>query len=262
MLYLSPAVTACLVVMTAITGVCLGSFLNCWAWRLAHGESIVKGRSHCAVCKHTLGFLDLVPVFNYIFLRGKCRYCGEKISPRYLLTELLTALTLICLLFRYDFSVDFARFAILLCLLIVVALVDLETQIIPDRLIIAGIAVFLVFTLFQADKPGYLLWGIVGGFSIALPLLLLVLLADKVLKRETMGGGDIKLIFMIGLFFDWKINLFHIILSCVAGLALAVVLVKAKPNTPFPFGPAICIAAFICMLCGEQFVSWYFGLLG
>ena len=91
-------------VLAGVFGAVLGSFLNCAAWRIAHGESFVKGKSHCTSCGHVLGFLDLIPVFSWIFLGGKCRYCKTKISPRYMLTELFFALVSVLTLLRFDLS--------------------------------------------------------------------------------------------------------------------------------------------------------------
>ena len=90
--------------LAGVFGAVLGSFLNCAAWRIAHGESFLKGRSHCTSCGHVLGFLDLIPVFSWIFLGGKCRYCKTKISPRYMLTELFFALVSVLTLLRFDLS--------------------------------------------------------------------------------------------------------------------------------------------------------------
>jgi Type II secretory pathway, prepilin signal peptidase PulO and related peptidases len=102
MLHLSAALTAYILALTALLGLVAGSFLNCLAWRLSHGESVLKGRSHCARCGHTLGAGDLIPVVSYLMLKGRCRWCGEKISPRYPLTELSSMLIFLGIVLRYD----------------------------------------------------------------------------------------------------------------------------------------------------------------
>ena len=112
-------------VLAGVLGAVLGSFLNCAAWRIAHGESFVKGRSHCTSCGHVLGFLDLIPVFSWIFLGGRCRYCKTKISPRYMLTELFFALVSVLTLLRFDLSPEFVRNMVLACCLFCLSLVDL-----------------------------------------------------------------------------------------------------------------------------------------
>ena len=136
--------------LAGVFGAVLGSFLNCAAWRIAHGESFLKGRSHCTSCGHVLGFLDLIPVFSWIFLGGKCRYCKTKISPRYMLTELFFALVSVLTLLRFDLSLEFVRNMVLACCLFCLSLVDLEIFEIPNGcLLIPVIAWFVAipFTL-------------------------------------------------------------------------------------------------------------------
>ena len=106
MLYLSPAITVYFCVLAALLGACVGSFLNCMAWSIVHGEPITKGRSHCDACGHVLSAADLVPVVGFLAHRGKCRYCGEKLSKRHLWGEILSALTFVALLLKYDISLQ------------------------------------------------------------------------------------------------------------------------------------------------------------
>lgn len=169
------------------------------------------------------------------------------------------AVVYLSILLRYDVSLQALRFVLLASILLVISLVDLETYCIPDRLILAGIVCAL---LPQEEQLWHmqLLHCLLGSLFIALPLLLLVQLADRILGRESMGGGDIKLLFMVGLYFPWQLNLFLLILACILGLALAMVLGKAKPGTPFPFGPAIAVAAWLVMLIGQPLLVWYLGL--
>ena len=131
--------------VSVLLGAVFGSFLNCAAWRLAHGESVLRGRSHCTACGHVLGAGDLVPVLSWLFLRGKCRYCGNRIPARYPLTELVFAvLTLLCLL-RFDLSWLCLRNWILLCCLFCLSLTDLECMIIPDVLLLIAAAAWVLF---------------------------------------------------------------------------------------------------------------------
>lgn len=104
MLYTAPAITVYSCFIAALLGACMGSFLNCAAWRIVHGESVLRGRSHCDVCGHVLAPRDLVPVFSYVFSRGRCRYCGAKLSPRHAVGEAVAALVFVSLLLRYDIS--------------------------------------------------------------------------------------------------------------------------------------------------------------
>lgn len=253
MLYLTPALTAYILTVTALLGLVFGSFCNAWAWRLAHGESIVRGRSHCAVCGHPLAARDLVPLLSWLFLRGKCRYCGAPISVRYPAVELISALYYLSIVLRFGLSVDALRLLILGSLLLTASLVDLDTMELPDGLLLAA-ALAALLRLPDGWKSALL-----GAAAISIPLLLLVLLADKLLGRETMGGGDIKLVAVLGLHFGSLQTLFLLILACVLGLCLGAAMKKAK-DAPFPFGPALALAGWFTALCGTSLVSWYLSL--
>lgn len=250
MLYLSPALTAYIVCVTAILGLIFGSFCNAWAWRIAHGESIAHGRSHCAVCGHSLAARDLIPLVSWLSLRGKCRYCGAPISGRYPAVELISCLYYVSVVLRYDVTLDALRLLILGSLLLTASLVDLDTMELPDGLLLAA-ALAAVLRLPDGWKSALL-----GAVAIAGPLLLLVLLADKVMGRETMGGGDIKLLAVLGLHFGPVQTLFLLILACILGLALGAVLKRAK-DAPFPFGPALSLAMWGTVLFGAGLTDWY-----
>lgn len=298
MLFSTPLITVYSLTLMTLIGLVSGSFLNCAAIRIVTGEKFATGRSHCMSCGHVLSPLDLVPLFSWLFLRGKCRYCGKKISFRYPLSELITAAVFVSLLLRYDFSLRFLELLLLSAILLCASFADLEGYIIPNRLILGAIAVRIVFVLIRGlvTEKGTLgtlaLQSIIGGFSVALPLFILALIMDKVLKKESMGGGDIKLMFCIGLYFDWKINILIMLIACVLGIVFGIIALslrikkqtqaeeKAKaasaenPDNPgpndtdtgteiqkiFPFGPSIACAAWICMLCGEAILSAYMGL--
>ncbi len=276
--------------VVALFGLCMGSFLNCAAWRIVHEESVLHGRSHCAKCNHPLGFFDLIPLFSYIFLGGKCRYCKEKIAFRYLLAELLSAAVFVTILLGFGFTMQALEAAFLGAILLCISFADLEDYLVPDRLIIAGIAGRLVFAIASGIYEGTvwtdLLNTIVGGFAVALPLYVLVIVADKVMEKETMGGGDIKLIFMIGLYFRWQCSLFIMIVACVFGMIFGIVNnARQKDEEPvqipdasapteeilaaieaqeeqklIPFGPSIAAGAWVAMFFGSLIVDWYQGL--
>lgn len=250
---ISPFLTAYILFVTFLLGLVFGSFCNAWAWRIVHGESIVHGRSHCAVCGHPLSARDLVPLLSWLFLRGKCRYCGAPISVRYPAVELLSALYYLSIVLRFGLRVDALRLLILGSLLLTASLVDLDTMELPDGLLLAA-ALAALLRLPDGWKSALL-----GAAAISIPLLLLVLLADKLLDRETMGGGDIKLVAVLGLHFGSLQTLFLLILACVLGLCLGAAMKKAK-DAPFPFGPALALAGWFTALCGTSLVSWYLSL--
>ncbi len=247
--------------VAAVLGAVFGSFLNCAAWRIAHGETFVKGRSRCVKCGYELGLWDLIPIFSWLFLRGRCRKCGEKISVRYPLTELFFAvLTVLCLL-RFDLTVLCLRNWIFLCCLFCLSLVDLESFTIPDGTLLTAFGAWLLALPFL--RPG---WGWIGRQLLAAlvfggGILLVSLLMDKLLKKESLGGGDVKLFAVCGLYLGFAGTLFCMLLACVFGLVFSR-LRGAKSGQPFPFGPAISLAAALMLLYGDGLVGWYLGLLG
>ena len=252
-----PILIFCIVV-AALLGAVMGSFLNCAAWRIAHGEKFWKGRSHCPTCGHPLSGADLVPVLSWLFLRGKCRYCGGKVSPRYLLAELFFALVTVLCLLRFDLTVLCLRNWVFLCCLFCLALVDLEAYIIPDGCHLVSLAAWIVALPFLwngwKDAGLHVLAGVVFGLGI----LLISLALDRILKKESLGGGDVKLFAVMGLYLGLGQSLLAVILSCVLGLLLG--LVKRNEEQHIPFGPAISLATVIVLLAGEYFLNWYLGL--
>ncbi|MGI6088775.1 MAG: prepilin peptidase [Bilifractor porci] len=245
-------------ILAFVLGTVFGSFINCMAWRIVHGESVLKGRSHCAVCGHVLKAADLVPVISYLVCRGKCRYCGEKISPRYPLTELLTGAAFLGAELRFPLSFQAVRVMVLSCILLGLSLVDLDSYEIPDRFPAAGILWWAATVPFM-DKPWTLQLkeGLTGAAVIAGGLLLLSLLFDKITGKESLGGGDIKLLFMLDLYLGPWVGLFHLILACLTGLLF----VAVRRQKKIPFGPAISLAGYFCLLFGDAFLQWYLGLL-
>ncbi len=249
-----------LTALSAIIGLIMGSFLNCLSWRLVHGDSVMKGRSHCAVCGHGLGPLDLVPLLSWLLLKGRCRYCKEPVSVRYPLAELACGTVYGTLVWRYGFSAETIRFLLLFSLLLAASLVDLEDGWVPDRFLIAGAAGYLLLLPLEPEPMKILFQGFIGATAIFFPLLFLVLAADKLLGRESMGGGDLKLFALLGLYFGWKQGLLLVILSCFTGLIFAAVMGKARPGKSFPFAPAMTVAAWLTAMWGEFVITWYLSL--
>lgn len=245
--------TAYVLTLAALLGAVFGSFINCLAYRLAHGQSVMKGRSRCTSCGHELGAADLVPVFSYIFLRGKCRYCGEKLSPRYFITEIMLAAAFLIIVYKFDVSLVALEYLVLVCLLLGASLVDLEIYEIPDRFIICGIVNWLIFLPLTGWQ-----WksGLLGAFIIGSGMLLLSSVFDKITGKESLGGGDIKLFFMTGLYLGPAVGLFNLILSCIAGIFFVIVMKQKR----IPFGPAISLAVFVSLIIGTEAVDWYLGL--
>lgn len=263
MLHTSPPLAAYCCFVAALFGACMGSFLNCMAWRIVHGESVLRGRSHCDECGHVLSARDLVPVLSYLFSGGRCRYCGAKLSSRHVWAELISAAVYVSLLLQYDISLQTLEAWLLASLLLACSFADLEGYIIPDRFIAAGIVLF-IGSLFFAPFPLHrALDGGLGGFAVVGVLLLLVHAMEKRLGREAMGGGDLKLLFVTGLFFGWKGNLFCLILACFIGIVWALLAARksGESGRPIPWGPSIALGAWVTALVGERVINWYLSLL-
>ncbi len=252
--------------VTFVLGLVMGSFMNCVAWRVAHGEDFIHGRSHCAVCGHTLTPIELIPVLSYLLQKGKSRCCKEKISPRYPITELLTAIVFVGIVLKFDVSLDSLKYMVFALILLTVALVDLDTALIPNGFILSGIINFILFTcLIEENIFSKLLHGVISGFAISAPILLLSVVMDRMLKKESMGGGDIKLYFMVGLYFSIKSNIFLVLLSCVIGIIFTVVFQNIRVGDEenplaFPFGPSIALAAMVSVFVAEPLIELYLGL--
>ena len=280
MLYSSPLITAYSLVVAALLGLAMGSFINCWAWRYIHGESVISGRSHCTSCGQDLGVRDLVPVFSWLASKGKCRYCGEAVSARYPATEIICAVVFVAIVAVYGITLETVELLAFASILLFLSLTDIDDFLVPNGCIIAALVVRIVYMAI-AWAVGQMSLADVGyyvgsAFAIGVALLIVVLVADKVFGRESMGGGDLKLFFVAGLYFGWQQGLFLVILSCVIGIVVAVVAPRRKGPNPegipesdsehamkrvFPFGPSIAAACIVTMLVGKPLLTWYIGLL-
>ncbi len=257
-------------VLTAVFGLVFGSFLNCTAMRIARGEDFVKGRSHCMSCLHELSAVDLIPVLSYLFHRGRCKYCGAKVSIRYPITELsFMALSLGLYMGIFDISlgavITFFKYWFLTGCLFVIALTDLENFEIPDGALITGAVSWLIFTAAELvlgiHDIKWVLHHLLAGLLIGGVMLLISLVMDKVLGRDSMGGGDIKLFSLLGLYLGYAGSYELVILSCIVGLLFAGARkVLSKPATKeFPFGPSIALSGYLLLIFGDMLTNWYFG---
>lgn len=250
-------------VLAGILGAVLGSFLNCTAWRIAHGEAFWKGRSHCTACGHVLGVKDLFPVFSWLFLGGKCRYCKEKISVRYMLAELFFTVVSILSLLKWEITPEYFRNMVLACCLFCLSLVDLEIYEIPNGCLWISVLSWLAAIPFMEISWKNVLLYVGTGIGYGAVMLALVLVFDKLLGKETMGGGDLKLFAVTGLYLGIPAVLFSLFFSCVLGLLMGRIRQRDGKitGTPIPFGPAIALASYAMLLYGEGLVNWYLQLL-
>lgn len=242
-------------------GTIIGSFLNVCIYRIPEGESIIYPASRCPACRTSIRWHQNIPVLSYIFLGGKCFCCKEPISFRYPLIEILTGLVFVLVFYRFGFQVPTLVYWIFASSLIVITFIDLDHQIIPDLISLPGIAVgFLCsFAIPWISWLDSLLGILLGGGS----LFLVALVYELLTKKEGMGGGDVKLLAMLGAFLGWKAVLPVIFLSSLLGSMVGVPLMLIKKEDgklAIPFGPFLAVGAFIYLLWGPQFMHWYFSL--
>lgn len=248
-------------VVAAVAGAVAGSFLNCAAMRIVKGESFTRGRSRCPVCGHELGAAELVPVLSWAVQKGRCKWCGGKISIRYPLTELGFALITVLCFLRFGPTALCLRNFVFLCCLFLLTLTDLEAMIIPDGCHIAAAAAWLTTLPFAFTGWGDALRSVLAGVVFGGGLLAISLAMDRILGRDTLGGGDIKLFAVVGLYLGFIGALFAMMLACVIGLTLQGALRRKDGERAFPFGPSIALAAAVMLLYGDPLVRWYQGLL-
>ena len=245
-----------------IYGLLIGSFLNVLIYRIPKEESIIFPGSHCPICNHKLSWYDNIPLFSYLFLKGKCRYCNTGISLQYPLIELLNAITYLILYFYFGFSLTFIFYAIVSSVLIAIAIIDLKLQIIPDSLVLSIIILTILYKglnyFLYKQSPEII--GSLLGLALAGGLFLAIV----ILSGGGMGGGDVTLIGALGFLLGVKYILLTIFISFMLGAIISIFLLATKIKTrkdPIPFGPFIILAFFIVVFYGEQIIDIYWGIM-
>ncbi|MGL4109455.1 prepilin peptidase [Clostridium sp. LP20] len=239
-------------------GSIIGSFLNVCIDRIPKEESIALPPSHCGNCNNRLKPLDLVPIFSYIFLKGKCRYCKSKVSVQYLFMELFVGFTYVLLYFKLGLTYDLIKYIGLTSVLVVIAIIDYKTQDVYTSTIIVGIGLGVIFIVID-----YFL-----GINNILNSILAAFIPGGILflfARLTgaMGEGDAEIIFVSGLFLGLKLNLFNLFLSIVIGGAVAIVLMGLKKKggkEAIAFGPYIALSSYLVIFIGQPILNWYFSV--
>lgn len=235
-----------------IIGTIFGSFYNVVGYRVPKGESLIYPPSHCPKCDYKLGPLDLIPIVSFLFLGGKCRKCKNKISGFYPLFEFISGLMFALSYLVYGFSLECLLSIVFISMLIIIIVSDYQTMTIPDSVLIVFSAIILLIKYFIG---GFNLIGIALLNSIAafLFMFLLKLFGDFIFKKESMGGGDIKLMATFGLMFGFPMSVFSVFLASFIGLPVAIAIVKNKKSHEIPFGPFLSVAAILIVLLKLDF---------
>ncbi|MGB3242091.1 MAG: prepilin peptidase [Candidatus Omnitrophota bacterium] len=246
-----------------IFGAVIGSFLNVCVYRIPRGRSIVKPRSYCPECRSPINWYDNIPIISYITLQARCRYCGKRIPVRYFMVELITALMSMALFFYFGLSAQFFVYLIFTYILIVIVFVDIERQEVPDVLSIPGIflGMILVTAVAVIDRGPVVkvflnsfLGALAGGGS----MFLLGFFGELIFRKESLGGGDVKLMAMIGAFLGWKLVLVTFFLAPVLGLGVALFMKVKRNKEIIPYAPYLSLGAVISLLYGEKILRYLF----
>jgi leader peptidase (prepilin peptidase)/N-methyltransferase len=248
----------------ALLGLAVGSFLNVCIDRLPRNESIVYPPSHCADCQHKLAARDLIPLFSYLRLRGRCRYCQASIPRRLFWVELATGVVFALLAWHYGLSPALGIMIFYACLFIVIFVIDLDHGLILNKVVYPSMVVALLLALLP--QPWLTQWIVTGianaalGGAIGFGIFLLI----AIISRGGMGWGDVKLVALIGLATGFPLVFLSIIIGAILGGIVAVAMVIAKKRQrrqTIPFGPFLAVAAMITLLWGSNIMNWYLGLM-
>ena len=232
-------------------GIVIGSFLNVLILRIPVKESFTLKRSHCMACGHTLAWYDLFPLFSYLFLGGKCRYCKVHISCQYPIVEALNGLLYIGLYLVNGLSVETLLYCLCTSALICLSAIDWRTKEIPFGF---NLFIFLLGLIRLFTDIGEWSQYVIGLFAVSGFLFLLLVLS----KGRAMGGGDIKLMAATGLLLGWQLNIIAFLVGCILGSIIHLTLMAMKKaDRVLAFGPYLSMGVYIAMIWGEQLVSWY-----
>lgn len=236
-----------------IIGCSLGSFYNVVGMRLLKNQSIVQPGSHCPNCKHILKWYELIPVFSYILLKGKCHYCHLKISLIYPAIELLVG-TLFCFSFYlFGFSFNFLTAVVIVSLIAIIYITDFKDFTIFDEVLISSGVALITIKLIDSGLMSTI-YSIIDGLVMFIIFYLIKLLGDKIFNQESLGGGDIKLSLIIGFVLGIKLGLITIVFSSFLAFPFALYITFTKKTKEVPFGPFLVTALFI-LFCQFDFFS-------
>jgi leader peptidase (prepilin peptidase)/N-methyltransferase len=269
-------------ILAFLFGLLAGSFLNVCIHRWPRGRSVVKPRSHCVRCRHTIAWYDNIPLLSYAVLRGRCRHCGKRISARYPLVELATGLLFFYFVFTFGPTAAAFKMCIFTAMLVAIAFCDLEKRILPDELTVGGAvigfvlalavpvpditasALLWVFGVQLTGTPASLAESVCGALLPALILWCGGWIYYKVRHREGLGFGDVKLIAMVGSFLGMGGALFTLILGSICGSILGYGYIRATGKDAatyeLPFGTFLAAAALVTAIAGQKILGWYGGL--
>lgn len=244
-------------VVVFIFGIVFGSFFNVVGLRVPKKQSIAYPPSHCPSCERQLTAIDLLPVLSYVLLRGKCRTCKAKVSPIYPSMELLTGILFALAYVHFGLTAEFFVALLFISMLVCITVSDIAYMLIPNKILLFFLPLLVVGRIFSPLTPW---WDSLLGAVVGFGMLYIVAL----LSRGGMGGGDIKLFFVIGIVLGTVKTLLTLAFASAIGLVIGIIVLrmtKKGRKTPVPFGPSIALAAIILYFYGEHIITWYWHLL-
>lgn len=245
-----------------VLGITFGSFFCVIGERLPRGDNFTTSRSKCDTCGHILGYKDLIPVLSFLFSGGKCRYCKEYIPVTLPLLELLTGLLFAVSFYSFNFSYDLLIALGIVSLLIIILVTDLTYFLIPDEILVFFSVYFIIVQFFKAGISGAVIHILTGVFLFGV-MYLIMKLGDFVFKKESLGGGDVKLLFLFGLVLEPLLGIVTIFLGSLIALPIALFLLYKNKDHIIPFGPFLLIAfsiLFFSKLSSNDIVNFLLGL--
>lgn len=234
-------------IMMFMFGTIFGSFYNVVGDRLPNNESIIKPRSHCPKCGHVLNWYELIPVISYIIQLGKCKNCKSKISVIHPLFEIFSGIMFSLAYLVFGLTPDYLIALTFISMLLIIIVSDINYYIIPDEiLIIGGILLIIETLIFKGIEPMFS--SLISGAIAFIIMFLLKLMGDFIFNKESMGGGDIKLMFIIGFVIGWDMSLLSIFLGSLIGFPISLIILVSKKTNIIPFGPFLSLGSIIIFL--------------
>ena len=237
-----------------IFGSIMGSFYHVIATRLSNGLSIVKPASHCEKCKHVLKWYELIPLISYIIQGGKCRSCKTKLPISYFLMEICTGILFAVCYHVFDTPLEIAIAIIFVSSLIIIIISDIEYMIILDEVLIFAIAAIVILDVIDIGLYETSI-KVLSGAGAFVTMLLIKKLGDIMFKQESLGGGDIKLMFLVGLVIGYEMSICNIFFATFLAFPIALFLLISKKDNIIPFGPFLSMSAIILYIWGINFTD-------
>ncbi len=246
--------------LVIILGLVIGSFLNVCIHRLQKNELLTKPRSHCPSCKFQLRFWENIPVLSYLLLGGKCSNCKIKISIRYPLVEILTAIVFVVIYNYYSVSIETILLMTFFSIVIIITFIDFDVQLIPNNLLI--ISIFPIIAYIFINQPELYLYHILGAVLLAATFFIIGYIGKLIYKVDSMGMGDVKYAFVIGLLLGWGKGIAAFFIAFISAAVMILIMLlykKISSKQRIPFGPFLGIGCFVAFFWGTDIIDWYLG---